>query len=257
MLSREEVQSNRSRIRGSLKVCLVTPNVQPMTLISSEPNGGEPARHAKRTSRHRKHSENLELFKNGIQVKDIYIADNFFDRFVVQEKLGEGAQSVVMRCTDRLSGINYAVKKFGHCDSELIEMLKVQYRILTELNHPNIIEGYSLYVDEKTMSCQMVLEYCSYPTLAKVITDEPLTPQESARVVSKLLLAIEYLHRNGVCHRDIKPQNILYDRTTGDLKLIDFEIAKVHRTRTERFEMWSNTGSLFYKAPEMFASGYN
>lgn len=157
MLSKAEVESNRSRIRNNLKVCLVTPNIQPLATGDTDNNAGEALRHIKRGNRPRKLSENLELFKNGIQLKDIYIADNFFDRFEVHEKLGEGAQSVVKRCTDRLSGIDYAVKKFGQCDLELIEMLKVQYRILTEQNHINIIEGYALFVDEKSMTCQLVL----------------------------------------------------------------------------------------------------
>jgi serine/threonine protein kinase len=49
----------------------------------------------------------------------------------------------------------------------------------------------------------------------------------------------------------------MYNRQTGDIKLIDFEIAKACRTPLERCEMWTNTGTLAYKAPEMFSSGYN
>lgn len=96
----------------------MTPNVSPIGPVG-DVNQPDPSLKPKRT-RVRKHSENLELFKNGIQMKEIYIADNFFDRFVVGEKLGEGAQSVVKKCTDRLSGIEYAVKQFRNCDTELI-----------------------------------------------------------------------------------------------------------------------------------------
>lgn len=48
-------------------------------------------------------------------------------------------------------------------------MLKTQYKLLTSLVHPNIIEGYYLFVNEKSLSCQMVLEYCDYPTLSQAM----------------------------------------------------------------------------------------
>lgn len=107
------------------------------------------------------------------------------------------------------------------------------------------------------MSCQMILEYCDYPTLTEAMKEAPLTIDEISLVLSKLLSVVNYLHQNGVCHRDIKPDNILFNRSTKDLKLIDFEIAKACRTPQERLEMWTHTGTLAYKAPEMFACGYN
>jgi calcium-dependent protein kinase len=67
---------------------------------------------------------------------------------------------------------------------------------------------------------------------------------------------VDYLHKLGVCHRDIKPQNILYSlMDSPPLKLIDFEISKLNKN--PKIEMWTVTGSLFYKAPEMFAGSYS
>lgn len=83
--------------------------------------------------------------------------------------MGEGAQSVVKKCTELASGRVFAVKRFRSCDCELTEMLKTQYKLLTSLVHPNIIEGYYLFVNEKSLSCQMVLEYCDYPTLSQAM----------------------------------------------------------------------------------------
>lgn len=65
---------------------------------------------------------------------------------------------------------------------------------------------------------------------------------------------MEYLHSHRVCHRDIKPENILYALEDGLLKLIDFEVSTLERFNDS--EMWTVTGSLFYKAPEMFSGSY-
>lgn len=84
-------------------------------------------------------SEDLSMFQKGNKVKEIYISEDFKDLFVVGEILGEGAQSVVKKCTEVASEKVYAVKMFRNCDSELVEMLKAQYKLLTSLSHPHII----------------------------------------------------------------------------------------------------------------------
>ncbi len=150
-------------------------------------------------------SEDLSLFTKVNRVKEIYISENFEDLFTVQEKLGEGAQSVVKKCVEVASGKTYAVKLFRSCDAELIEMLKAQYKILIDLSHPNVIEGYYLFINEKAMCCQMVIEYSASQALSQVLSKAPLTMEESVSLVSKLVQAVAYLHGNGVCHRDVKP----------------------------------------------------
>lgn len=52
-----------------------------------------------------------------------------------------------------------------------------------------------------------------------------------ADILYNLLVSLKYLKEKGVCHRDIKPENILYDPKTGDIKLIDFELAKMKKAQ--------------------------
>lgn len=62
------------------------------------------------------------------------------------------------------------------------------------------------------------------------------------------------MNESQVCHRDLKPDNILYDKETMQIKLIDFGVSKLlyNRRKTQKFEMWTMTGTIQYKAPEMF-----
>ena len=64
------------------------------------------------------------------------------------------------------------------------------------------------------------------------------------------------MHRQDIVHRDIKPENILYDPVKKTIKLIDFGISKRFRRRGSLIDMWTITGTLYYRAPEMFEGGY-
>lgn len=75
--------------------------------------------------------------------------------------------------------------------------------------------------------------------------------------MKQLLDALTYLHRRDIVHRDIKPENILYDSKSQKIKLIDFGISRRYRRRGHLFDMWTITGTLYYRAPEMFTGvGY-
>lgn len=58
-----------------------------------------------------------------------------------------------------------------------------------------------------------------------------------------------------VCHRDIKPSNVLYDADSKKIKIIDFGTSKKFLRRNKKFDMLTITGTLFYRAPEMFIGG--
>lgn len=66
------------------------------------------------------------------------------------------------------------------------------------------------------------------------------------------------MHSKGLSHRDIKPDNIMVNKDLKKIKIIDFGIAKKMIVRKQKVDMLTITGTLFYRAPEMFlGGGYN
>ena len=74
----------------------------------------------------------------------------------------------------------------------------------------------------------------------------------------KVLDGLAYIHDKHLCHRDIKPDNIVFDETSGIVKIVDFGVSKNMNIRGRYELMLTNTGTLAYKAPEMFeGTGYS
>jgi serine/threonine protein kinase len=84
-----------------------------------------------------------------------------------------------------------------------------------------------------------------------------LIEDELKDVFSQILGALSYLHKHNICHRDIKPDNILYDKENKQVKIIDFGVSKNVKLRGRCEKMLTDTGTFYYKAPEMFTGeGY-
>lgn len=71
-------------------------------------------------------------------------------------------------------------------------------------------------------------------------------------------MTLKYIHENKICHRDVKPENILYDKEKQTIKLIDFGISKKVEERGRKRDMLTPTGTPYYRAPEIIeGGGYN
>lgn len=72
-------------------------------------------------------------------------------------KIDEGMESVVYKAVEKSTKVIYAVKVFKKKDQDILNRLKTQFRILKNLNHPNIIKAYNLFINEKIGLSHLVL----------------------------------------------------------------------------------------------------
>ncbi|CAK81564.1 unnamed protein product (macronuclear) [Paramecium tetraurelia] len=203
------------------------------------------------------------------ETPSITLYKNFNEVYCYKNKrLGEGAHGIVKLCYKKLecNTIQYAVKIFRTGDPEIISTIKKTFKINRQLNDLQcVIKAIDLFINVTKEEIHFVMELCPYPSLDKLIQQKiTLSIKQQQLLIFELAKAIDKIHSKCVCHRDLKPDNILVQITDDDakIKIIDFGVSKKFVTKTRNstlnIEMWTRTGSLFYQAPEIFAGGgYN
>ena len=121
------------------------------------------------------------------------------------------------------------------------------FMILRSLSHPNIANVYDAV---KTKDGFIVLEeYVEGQTVYEYLQDSLYSPTGVKRVVSSLCDALDFLHKNKIIHKDIKPENVMIDNR-GNVRLIDFDAARVYKPyKSGDTRMIGTTG---YAAPEQY-----
>lgn len=127
-------------------------------------------------------------------------------------------------------------------DNTLVrQMLRKEFEILIQLQHPNVVQTMGLEHVEGLGTC-IVMEYVDGQPMNECV----LEPSEAIRILGEILQAVEYIHSLGIAHRDLKPHNIMLTRTGKHVKLIDFGLAD-----TDAFAMLKQqAGTAVYMAPE-------
>jgi beta-lactam-binding protein with PASTA domain/tRNA A-37 threonylcarbamoyl transferase component Bud32 len=177
-------------------------------------------------------------------------------RYELDGVVGRGGMAEVYRARDiRLDRI-VAVKTLR---SDLARDQTFQARFRREaqsaasLNHPSIVAVYDTGEDMAgaTPVPYIVMEYVEGRTLRDLLRDDRrLLPERAMEITDGVLRALEYSHRNGIVHRDIKPGNVMLTRT-GEVKVMDFGIARAvsdaQATMTQTAQV---IGTAQYLSPE-------
>jgi len=171
------------------------------------------------------------------------------DRFRMIRRLGSGAMASVFLAEDCELGRMVAIKRL-HPESpaEIAPRFRREMRVAASLSHPNVVTLFDAIADDE--SVLLVMEYVDGPTLARRMAERPLDPETALGIVRSLADAIDYLHAQGVIHRDVKPANVLLD-ATGRVKLTDLGIASAAEA-TGITTSGSVLGTPAYMAPELF-----
>ena len=147
-------------------------------------------------------------------------------RYSVKRSLGKGAFGIVYLAEDRKIGRLVAIKQLYKSyvkDLEIHERFMQEARIGAQLDHPNIINVFSLEEDKK--SACIIMEYLSGGSLANYMIKNSIVPPSTAMDIFRgVITGLNAAHKVMAIHRDIKPQNILFDHL-GTPKISDFGIA--------------------------------
>lgn len=171
--------------------------------------------------------------------------------YQVIEQLGSGGMGVVYRAYDSDMDRQVAVKliRTGEfADSEQVDRFRGEARAAAKMRHPNIVPVYEVGKENDCDFFTMAL--VEGKTLHEELNEGVMNSRQVARLVLSLAQAIEYAHMQGVVHRDIKPGNILMDKSTNEPQLTDFGLAKRTDVEESRTRTGQVLGTLRYMAPE-------
>jgi serine/threonine protein kinase len=154
------------------------------------------------------------------------LAGQRFGRYEVHSKLGEGGMGEVYIALDAELGRSVAIKLLPSeftTDNDRRSRFRQEARVISALNHPNIITIYE--IGENELGSFLATEYVEGRTLRNVIKNESLTLPRVLKIIEQAANALVAAHAAGIVHRDIKPENIML-RRDGIVKVLDFGLAK-------------------------------
>ncbi|KAM9780985.1 uncharacterized protein ACBT44_022369 isoform 2-T2 [Syngnathus typhle] len=172
------------------------------------------------------------------------------DSYHVLEQVGQGSFGRVHKGMKKFTGQVVALKfipKMGRSNKEL-QSLKKEITIMSNLQHPNIVKLFDSFETETEVI--VVTEYAEGQLFQIIEVDGSLPESQVCEIACQLVSALYYLHSRRILHRDMKPQNILFDKN-GVVKLCDFGFARAMSIST--MVVTSIMGTPLYMSPELVA----
>jgi serine/threonine protein kinase len=181
-------------------------------------------------------------------------------RYQIGELIGRGGMADVRVGTDARLGRRVAIKLLKPAlatDPAFRTRFRREAQDAAKMAHPTIVRifdaGEETVIDPRGNEAQIpfiVMEYVDGRLLKDIIAEGPVEPAEAVRIVSQVLTALEYSHRAGVIHRDIKPGNIMIAKN-GQVKVMDFGIARaISDSSATIAETSAIVGTAQYFSPE-------
>ena len=176
------------------------------------------------------------------------MSDFSIGKFTVVGTLGTGAHSSILHIRRSADSTHYALKVVPletTADNKFYEQARQEFIVGQSLDHPSLVKVYTLETVKDWMfrvrKVHLLIEYVNGQTLD---TCPPLRLPQLVQVFEKVAAGMVHMHRRGVFHADLKPNNILLSRA-GDVKVIDYGLACVKGEKKDRIQ-----GTPEYIAPE-------
>lgn len=186
--------------------------------------------------------------------------NGFRQQYQIDRALGKGHFATVYLCTERCSGMRFAVKHFERRmrgpnaiaeDKSKVDGLQQEIAVLMSVSHPNMLCLKDTFNEKDGV--YLVLELAAEGELFNwIVMKHRLSEAETRKLFVQLFQGVKYLHERNIVHRDIKPENILLVDKDLNVKLADFGLAKIIGE-----ESFTTTlcGTPSYVAPEILEPG--
>jgi len=177
-------------------------------------------------------------------------------KYIVTRTIGKGAFGVVYLAMEEKTEKIFAIKETfqdAHYKNR-------EAQIVRDLDHPNVVKVHHVFFSQKSRGTYLHLVMDHVPSnlfdvIQKHKRSDTKIPTNTIRLyMYQICRALGYIHKQKICHRDVKPQNILVDPSSGKVQICDFGSAKILVDKE-----WNKTYicSRFYRAPELlFQSNY-
>ena len=216
--------------------------------------------------------------------KESFITSNKGDVtmfYEVIKKIGEGSFGKIYKVRNKQSGDIRAMKQITKAKIPNLEKFKTEIKILSILDHPNIVRLFEVFEDDKFF--YLLTELCTGGELLGKIKQKQITKEKDIAVIfNQLISAVYYCHQRGIVHRDLKPENILFATEAKDspIKVIDFGLSVLLKPTEDEEELVpqqtdntdneekklkslglrrlkSKVGTILYISPEIIKGNYD
>ena len=177
-------------------------------------------------------------------------------RYRIVRVLGAGGMGTVFQAEHRIMDRPVALKVINReltNDPEIVQRFRQEVRAAAKLSHPNIVTAHDA---EQTGELHfLVMEYVEGVDLARYVKRKgPLAPSLVAHIGRQVAMGLEHAARQGMVHRDIKPQNLIITKS-GRVQILDFGLARLGRKEPERDVSQSDGDSLRKSAAALTLAG--
>src|SRR5205809_1599485 len=179
------------------------------------------------------------------------VREQLKDEYEILEELGRGGMAIVFKAREKQLERDVAIKVLPFSlafDKEFVERFQREARTSAKLEHPSIIPIYR--VGKSGRVIYFVMKFLRGKPLSSVLAARStLPPAEIRQILVQVARALAYAHKSGIVHRDIKPDNIMFDEH-GHAVVTDFGLATAATGRSQLTGTGMSIGTPHYMSPE-------